>query len=73
MSRHSIDRLSGRLAIVPEWEAQKGAFGNTRKLRIRLFERGGHVRWPNSTVTRQSGGVVKTLEHKRRKILTWTG
>ncbi|HRT56078.1 MAG TPA: glycoside hydrolase [Candidatus Paceibacterota bacterium] len=63
-----IDRLAGRLAIVPEWEAQKGAFGYTRKLRYAFFERGGHVAMAKRyRAHAKAAGLFKTLEQKRRE------
>src|SRR4029077_3218071 len=38
-----IERLDGRLVIVPEWDAQQGQFGYSRRLRYVFFNRGGHV------------------------------
>lgn len=63
-----IDRLAGRLAIVPEWEAQKGAFGYSRKLRYVFFDRGGHVAMAKRYRQHaQAAGWFKTLDQKRRE------
>lgn len=36
-------RLEDRLAVAPEWDAQKGQFGYARQLRYVFFDGGGHV------------------------------
>ncbi len=61
-----ISRTEGRLCIAPEWDAQKGEFGYTRKLRYVLFDRGGHVAMCKRYRSyAQQAGLLKTLEQKR--------
>ncbi len=62
-----VDRLEGRLVIVPEWEPQRGQFGYSRRLRYVFFDRGGHVAMAKRyrAYARQIG-LLKTLEEKRK-------
>ena len=61
-----IGRVEGRLAVAPEWEAQKGQFGYTRRLRYVFFEQGGHgaicKRYRTYAWQR---GLLRTLTQKR--------
>ncbi|HNQ89184.1 MAG TPA: glycoside hydrolase [Verrucomicrobiota bacterium] len=63
-----IERMDGRLAILPEWEAQRGTFGYTRTLRWVFSDRGGHVAMAKRyrAYARQIG-LLKTLDQKRRQ------
>ncbi len=38
-----LERRAGRMLLIPEWDAQKGAAGYPRALRFVLFDRGGYV------------------------------
>ena len=62
-----VDRLDGRLVIVPEWDPQRGQFGYSRKLRYVFFDRGGHVAMAKRyrAYARQIG-LLKTLAEKRQ-------
>ena len=63
-----VDRHAGLLAIAPQWDAQRGQFGYTRRLRYVFFERGGHVAIAKRYRTyAQQTGLLKTLEQKRRE------
>jgi hypothetical protein len=59
-------RLDDRLAVVPEWDAQKGQFGYERRLRYVFFDSGGHVAIAKRyrDYARQIG-LLKTLAEKR--------
>jgi len=60
-------RLDQRLAIAPEWEPQRGAFGYPRKLRYVFFEQGGHVAMAKRyRAYARHIGRFKTLAEKRR-------
>jgi hypothetical protein len=59
-------RLDDRLAIAPEWNAQKGQFGYARRLRYVFFDRGGHVAIAKRyREYAQQTGLLKTLAEKR--------
>jgi len=63
-----ISRTDGRLSIAPEWDAQKGEFGYTRKLRYVLFDEGGHVAMCKRYRSyAQQAGLLRTLEQKRNE------
>jgi hypothetical protein len=59
-------RLDDRLAVAPEWDAQKGQFGYERRLRYVFFDSGGHVAIAKRyrEYARQKG-LLKTLAEKR--------
>jgi hypothetical protein len=59
-------RLDDRLAVAPEWDAQKGQFGYERRLRYVFFDGGGHVAIAKRyrEYARQIG-LLKTLAEKR--------
>ena len=61
-------RMDRRLAIAPEWDAQKGQFGYPRRLRYVFFDQGGHVAIAKRyrEHARQTG-LLKTLAEKRRE------
>jgi hypothetical protein len=61
-------RLEGRLAVAPEWDAQKGQFGYERRLRYVFFDGGGHVAIAKRyrEYARQIG-LLKTLAEKRQE------
>ncbi len=62
-----LDRLEQKLAIAPVWEAQRGQFGYTRRVRYAFFAHGGHVAIAKRyRAYAQTLGLVKTLEEKRR-------
>jgi hypothetical protein len=61
-----IARIDGKLCIAPEWDAQKGHFGYTRKLRYIFFDKGGHVAMCKRYRSyAQQTGLLKTLSDKR--------
>lgn len=61
-----ITRADGRLVVVPEWDAQKGAFGYPRRLRYVFFERGGHVAiCKRYREYAKATGILRTLSEKR--------
>ena len=63
-----IDRVDGRLAIVPEWQSQKGRFGYERRLRYVFLDKGGHVAMcKRYRAYAQKTGLFKTLETKRNE------
>ena len=63
-----IERPDGLLAIAPQWDAQHGQFGYTRRLRYVFFDQGGHVAMAKRYRTyAQKIGLFKTLEQKRRE------
>jgi len=63
-----INRIEGRLCVLPKWERQKGDFGYTRKLRYVFFDKGGHVAMcKRYRQYAEQTGKVKTLEQKRRE------
>jgi len=61
-------RIDGKLCIAPEWDAQKGQFGYTRKVRYVFFDKGGHVAMCKQyrSYTQQTG-LLKTLTDKRTR------
>jgi hypothetical protein len=63
-----LDRSGGPLYIAPEWDAQKGQFGYTRRLRYVFLNEGGHVgickRYRGYAEAR---GLLKTLAQKRQE------
>ena len=60
-------RIDDRLCVAPEWEAQKGRFGYSRKLRYVFFDKGGHVAMcKRYRAYAQQAGLLKTLDAKRR-------
>jgi len=62
-----VERLDGRLLIVPEWESQRGQFGYSRKARFVFFERGGHVAMAKRyRAYAKQIGLFKTLDEKRK-------
>jgi hypothetical protein len=64
-----IDRVDGRLVIVPEWQSQKGRFGYERRLRYVFLDKGGHVAiCKRYRAYAQKIGLFKTLEAKRGEI-----
>ena len=61
-----IARIDGKLCIAPEWDAQKGQFGYTRKLRYVFFDKGGHVAMCKRYRSyAKDTGLLKTLMDKR--------
>ena len=61
-----IERQNGLLAIGPQWDAQHGKFGYTRRLRYVFFDQGGHVAMAKRyRAYAQKIGRFKTLEQKR--------
>jgi hypothetical protein len=61
-------RLEDRLAIAPEWDAQKGQFGYERRLRYVFFDQGGHVAIAKRyREYARRKGLLKTLAEKRRE------
>jgi len=63
-----IERPDDLLAIAPQWEAQHGQFGYTRRLRYIFLDRGGHVAMAKRyRAYAQQIGRFKTLEQKRRE------
>jgi hypothetical protein len=62
-----IERLAKSLVIVPSWEAQRGQFGYTRRVRYVFFDQGGHVAMAKRyRAYAQQIGLFKSLEEKRR-------
>ena len=62
-----IERVEGRLAVVPEWEPQRGQFGYARKLRHVFFAQGGHVAMAKRyRAYARKIGLLKTLAEKRQ-------
>ncbi len=60
-------RLNRRLVVTPEWDAQRGEFGYSRKLRYVFFDRGGHVAIAKRyRAYAQQTGLLKTLAQKRQ-------
>jgi hypothetical protein len=63
-----IARNESLLYIAPEWDAQHGRFGYTRRLRYVFFERGGYVAMAKRyRAYAQKIGLFKTLEQKRQE------
>ena len=63
-----IHRVDGKLCIGPKWQAQKGKFGYTRKLRYVFFDKGGHVAMcKRYREYAKQVGKLKTLKEKRRE------
>ncbi len=64
-----IDRTEGRLCIALQWNAQKGALGEARRLRYIFFRRGGHVAMAKyyRRYAQEQGRFV-TLAQKRDEI-----
>ena len=62
-----VERLEGRLVVVPEWEPQHGQCGYARRLRYVFFDQGGHVAMAKRyrDYAKQIG-LFKTLEEKRQ-------
>ena len=59
--------LDHRLAIAPEWDAQKGKFGYERSIRYVFFDHGGHVAMAKRyRAYAQEIGLLKTLAEKRK-------
>jgi hypothetical protein len=62
----AIRRHAGNLCVAPHWDAQKGSFGYTRRLRYAFFDRGGHVAFCKRYRTyAEAAGRLKTLARKR--------
>jgi len=64
-----IPRRDGLLCLVPEWQAQKGAFGPERVIRYVFLSEGGYV----AMAKRYRGfakktGLLKTLDEKRKAV-----
>jgi hypothetical protein len=61
-------RVDDRLAVAPEWDAQKGQFGYARRLRYVFFDGGGYVAIAKRyrEYARQIG-LLKTLAEKRQE------
>ena len=63
-----IERIDGKLCVLPKWEPQKGLFGYARKLRYVFFDKGGHVaickRYRSYA---KEKGLLKTLDQKRKE------
>jgi hypothetical protein len=63
-----VPRSEGRLCLSPEWEAQRGEFGYTRRLRYVAFDRGGYVAMAKRHREHaRATGLLKTLEQKRKE------
>jgi hypothetical protein len=63
-----IERRDRLLTIAPQWDAQRGEFGYTRRLRYVFFDQGGHVAIAKRyRAHAQKNGLFKTLEQKRRE------
>ncbi|MBI2948892.1 MAG: hypothetical protein HYY23_14725 [Verrucomicrobia bacterium] len=63
-----IDRVDGKLAVAPEWDAEKGQFGYARRLRYVFLEKGGHVTMcKRYRAYATEKGLFKTLAEKRRE------
>lgn len=63
-----IDRLDNRLTIAPEWDAQRGQFGYSRRLRYVFFAEGGHVAIAKRYREHAKEiGLLKTLKQKREE------
>ena len=62
-----LRRVNGLLAVAPEWDAQRGQLGYSRRLRYVFFDQGGHVAIAKRyrQHARQTG-LLKTLAEKRR-------
>jgi hypothetical protein len=64
----NVPRIDGRLHLAPEWEPQKGEFGDTRRLRYVAFDRGGYVAMAKRHREHaKKTGLFKTLEEKRKE------
>ncbi len=62
-------RTDGRMVIAPYWEAQRGQFGQVRKLRYVFLDHGGHVAIAKRyRAYAQATGLFKTLAQKRQEI-----
>ena len=62
-----LDRIEQKLAVTPVWEAQRGQFGDERRVRYAFFAHGGHVAMAKRyRAYAQQLGLLKTLEEKRR-------
>jgi phage gp37-like protein len=62
-----VERVDGRLVIVPEWDAQRGEFGYVRRLRHVFSAQGGHVAMAKRyRAYAQQTGQFKTLAEKRQ-------
>jgi len=63
-----IGRFDEKLCVTPVWEAQKGNFGYTRKLRYVFLDKGGHVGMcKRYRAYARQAGLLKTLDEKRRE------
>lgn len=61
-----VDRLDGKLVILPEWDPQHGQFGYARRIRYVFFDRGGHVAMAKRyRAYAKQTGLFKTLAEKR--------
>ena len=61
-----IDRLDGKLVVIPEWDSQRGQFGYTRRMRFVFFDKGGHVAMAKRyRAYAKEAGLFKTLQEKR--------
>jgi Glycosyl hydrolases related to GH101 family, GH129/Carbohydrate binding domain len=62
-----IGRTEGKLAVAPEWDAQKGQFGYARRVRYIFFDTGGHVAMcKRYRAYAKQIGIFKTLAEKRQ-------
>ena len=63
-----VDRSGGPLYVAPEWDAQRGQFGYTRRLRYVFLSEGGHVGiCKRYRAYAEAQGLVKTLLQKRQQ------
>ncbi len=63
-----IERLEGRLTVLPQWDPELGKFGYTRKARLVFFEKGGHVAMAKRyRAYAREIGLLKTLTEKRKE------
>ena len=61
-----IERVGGLLAAGPQWDAQRGQFGYTRRIRYAFFSEGGHVAMcKRYRAYAQKTGLFKSLAQKR--------
>lgn len=64
-----LDRIDGKLAIGPEWDAQRGQVGYARSLRYVFFDQGGHVAMAKRyRAYAQKAGLLKTLAEKQKEV-----
>ena len=64
-----VTREQNLLQLVPEWQPQRGAFGEARRMRYVFLDHGGYVAMTKRyRAYSQATGLFRTLAEKRRSV-----